>query len=86
MNFTKQQISDLFYGIPTWKSYEDLSTEMSTVDQEITLDMLQELFRANGHNLRNRPRKPNVVKSWFTIIDQDVQSPVETEELVLLRQ
>jgi len=70
MNFTKQQISDMFFGIPTWKSYEDLSTELSTREVEVTPAMLQELFKANGHNLRNRPRKPNTIKkSWFTIVD-----------------
>ena len=82
MNFTKQQITDMFFGIPTWESYEDLSARMSTADVTVTPEMLQELFRANGHNLRNRPRKPNVTKNWFTIVE-DVTVPVlvDTEEV-----
>lgn len=87
MQFTTQQISDMFFGIPTWKSYEDLSIELSTRSLEVTPVMLQELFKANGHNLRNRPRKPNLIKSWFTIIDSEgsvnrsTVNQLETEEV-----
>lgn len=79
MQFTTQQISDLFFGIPTLKSYDDLSQELSTVDLEVTPSMIQELFRASGFNLRNRPRKANVNQTWFTIVDQNTNQVNQTQ-------
>jgi len=64
IKFTKQQLTDLFEG---GKSYEDLATEFSTSGIEVTPKMVQEMFKANGFNLRNRKRK--TAESWFTIID-----------------
>jgi hypothetical protein len=64
IKFTKQQLTDLFEG---GKSYEDLATEFSTSGTEVTPKMVQEMFKANGFNLRNRKRK--TAESWFTIID-----------------
>lgn len=83
MQFTTQQISDLFFGIPTWKSYAQLSEELSTVDLEVSEVMIQELFRAAGFNLRNRPRKSTEKASWFTIVQDTNQiNQTQTVEVV----
>ena len=78
IKLTKQQLTDLFEG---GKSYEDLAADFSTQNGiEVTPKMVQEMFKANGFNLRNRKRKS--AESWFTIID-DSTPAVKTAEEVL---
>lgn len=65
IKLTKQQLTDLFEG---GKSYDDLAVEFSTqTGIEISAKMVQDMFKANGFNLRNRKRKS--AESWFTVID-----------------
>lgn len=74
IKLTKQQLTDLFEG---GKSYEDLAAEFSTqTGIEISVKMIQDMFKTNGFNLRNRKRKS--AESWFTIVDDTTTSAAPT--------
>jgi len=63
LKITKQQLQNLFEGTKTW---EEMATEFSTeANLEVTPKMVQDLFKANGFNLRSRKRKTE----WFVVID-----------------
>lgn len=71
VKMTKQQLTDLFNGSKTW---EEMSVEFTAqAGVEVTPKMVQELFKANGFNLRSRTRKSK--DSWYTILDD---SPVSS--------
>ena len=79
INFTQQDLTDLFNG---GKSYDDIANDFSNQSgQQITGKMVQDLFKDNGFNLRNRPRK-QPVQPWYQInTDTTVDStPVLTEQ------
>lgn len=65
VKFTKQQLTDLFNGSQSWEEMAVDFTAQAGV--EISPKMVQDLFKANGFNLRSRTRKPK--NSWFTVID-----------------
>lgn len=68
LKITKQQLTDLFEGSKTW---EEMAEQFSTeANLEVTPKMVQELFKANGFNLRSRKRKTE----WFVVIDDTTNS------------
>lgn len=74
LKITKQQLQDLFEGSKTW---EEMAQEFTVeAGLEVTPKMVQDLFKANGFNLRSRKRKTE----WFTIIDDSPAEPVAAAE------
>lgn len=68
LKITKQQLTDLFEGSKTW---EEMAEQFSAeANLEVTPKMVQELFKANGFNLRSRKRKTE----WFVVIDDTTDS------------
>lgn len=68
LKITKQQLTDLFEGSKTW---EEMAEQFSAeANLEVTPKMVQELFKANGFNLRSRKRKTE----WFVVIDDTTNS------------
>lgn len=77
---TKTKLQELFDGNQTWEQMAaDFTTEAGV---EITTKMVQEMFRANGFNLRTR-KQPKA--AWFVVIDDNPQSTYafQTKEVEL---
>ena len=73
IKLTKLQLDELFNGTKSWEDMaKDFTTEAGVT---ITSKMVQEMFKANGYNLRSRKRKTG--DSWFTIVD-DVDNTAST--------
>lgn len=86
INITKTELKNIFDGDQTW---EEIAKEFATKaelpfetesDQKKMVKLVQEMFKANGYNLRSRKRKTGA--SWYTIIDDTntVSEPETTEE------
>jgi len=77
VNVTKQQLTSLFEGTQTW---EQMATSFSAeAGIKITPKMIQDMFKANGFNLKSRSRKSGKA-NWFTIID-DTSGAEEVTEI-----
>lgn len=72
LKITKQQLNELFEGTKTWEEMAEQFTIEANL--EVTPKMVQELFKANGFNLRSRKRKTE----WFTVIDDVVHVTPDT--------
>jgi len=73
---TKSQLQEMFDGNQTWEQMAENFTAEANV--EITAKMVQEMFKANGFNLRTRKQpKPQ----WFTVIDDVATSVSKNTEI-----
>ena len=83
IKLTKTELQNLFDGNQTWEQMSERFTTEAGI--EITPKMVQEMFKANGFNLRTR-KQPKT--AWFTVVDDTTPQPnswdnteVLTEEL-----
>lgn len=75
IKLTKVQLDELFNGTKSWEDMaKDFTAEAGVT---ITSKMVQEMFKANGYNLRSRKRKTG--DSWFTIVDDSVSTTPATQ-------